>query len=124
MVWSIISSKRRKTLSKDASESRLNEVNLLVAWTLVVFYNFVGIADIYSTLLGVHSGVAEEVNPVLRAAMDNIGHGWVAAKLLLQGVISFMVLWFPHRVVLGIFIAAIIFNVGIVINNLQIVYGF
>lgn len=124
MVWSIISPKRRRALSSDALESRSDEGNQLVAWLAVIVYAFVGAADIYSTLLGVHSGVAEEINPVLRAAMDHIGLGWVAAKLLLQGVISFMVLWFPHRIVLGIFIVAIAFNIGVVVNNLHIVHGF
>ena len=55
-----------------------------------------------------------------RAAMDNFGHGWIGAKLFLQAVITVMVLWFPHRVVLAIFTAAILFNAGIVYRNFQI----
>ena len=121
MVWSIISAKRRRRLIDEASRSRRNKIAGLVAIAAVVVYNFVGLADIVSTILGVHSGAGEEVNPVLRAAMANMGPGWVAAKLALQGVISFMVLWFPHRVVLAIFVVAIMVNAWVVYNNFVVV---
>lgn len=122
MVWSILSPKRRRDLSRDARLSRSDESNLVVAWCAVIVYNLVGVSDIVSTVLGLARG-AEEINPLLRLAMDNLGPGWIAAKLLLQGVISFMVLWFPHRIVLGIFIAAIAFNAWVVYGNFSIVYG-
>ena len=123
MVWSIVSSKRRRDLARDASLSRADATNLLVAAIAVAVYNVVGVADIVSTAIGVGSGAAEEANPIIRAAMTHFGPGWIAAKLLLQGVISGMVFWFPHRIVLAIFIVAIGFNAAIVVNNFRIVFG-
>ncbi|MBI1366173.1 MAG: hypothetical protein GC153_09500 [Alphaproteobacteria bacterium] len=120
MVWSIISAKRRRRLIDEAHHSRKNRLAGLIAAIAVVIYNIVGVADIVSTILSVHSGAGEEVNPVLRAAMANLGLGWIIAKLALQGVISFMVLWFPHRIVLAIFIAAIAVNAWVVYNNFLI----
>lgn len=120
MVWSFVSAKRRKRLIADAARSRAEPLSVKIAWIAVLVYNCIGLIDIYSTWLGVESGAGEEINPLIRAAMDTLGPGWIAAKLALQGVISFMVLWFPHRVVLGIFIAAISFNAGIVYQNLVI----
>lgn len=124
MVWSIVSAKRRRALAREASESRRDRTNLVVALIAIAVYNVVGVADIISTAAGVAGGTAEEANPVIRAAMDHFGPGWIAAKLLLQGLISAMVLWFPHRIVLAIFIVAIGVNAAIVLNNFRIVYGF
>ncbi len=120
MVWSIVSAKRRRKLIAEASRSRAEPHAVKIGWIAVILYNCIGLIDIYSTSLGVASGAGEEINPLIRAAMDALGFGWIAAKLALQAVISFMVLWFPHRIVLGIFIAAISFNAGIVYQNLVI----
>ncbi len=75
-----------------------------------------------STNLSIGAGLGEEANPVMRLAMDMLGSGWVGAKLFLQGVISFMVLWFPHPIVLGVFFIAIISNILIVANNFAIYF--
>ena len=120
MVWSIVSPKRRRRLVEQASRSRQDRLAGRIALFAVVVYNIVGLSDIASTLLSIHAGAGEEANPVLRAAMAGLGPGWIAAKLALQGVISFMVLWFPHRIVLAIFIAAITFNTLVVYNNLVV----
>ncbi len=120
MVWSLASAKRRQKLSEDAERSRASAVARTLAWIAVIVYNIVGLTDIVSTVLAVESGAGTEANPILRAVMENIGEGWILAKLALQGVISFMVLWFPHWIVLSFFSAAILGNAWIVYNNFLI----
>ena len=71
-------------------------------------------------MLALESGAGTEANPFLRMLMENIGDGWVIAKLLLQGVISWMVLWFPHWIVLTMFSLATFGNGLVVYSNLQI----
>lgn len=100
--------------------SRANDVLRLVALCLVVFYNVVGLLDIFSTVLAIETGVAEEANPLMRYLMEEIGVGWVAVKLTLQFMISAMVLWFPHRYVLLLFAATVAGNSIIVANNFLI----
>lgn len=114
---------RRATLSAQASVSRSESVNRIAAVLLVVVYNVVGALDIASTHLSVSAGIAEEINPIMRAGMDHLGLGWIAAKLFLQGVICGMVLWFPHRFVLSFFALAIAFNGGVVYNNFSIFFS-
>lgn len=120
MVWSIVSTKRRKKLSDDASRSRADRAAVTIAWIATIIYNSIGLLDIASTTIAVTSGAGEEANPFMRAAMASLGPGWIAAKLALQGLISFMVLWFPHRIVLAIFIAAVAINAWIVHRNFEI----
>ena len=120
MVWSILSKKRRKKLAADASRSRANKIAVKIAWGAVIIYNCVGLLDITSTLIAVSNGAGEEANPIMQTAMANLGPGWVGAKLMLQALISFMVLWFPHRIVLAIFISAVTFNAWIVYQNFAI----
>ncbi len=119
VVWSIVSRKRRR-LVDDASRARENVTSLAAAWIAVVAYNIVGFLDVYSTWVGVNSGLAEEVNPLMLLAMEHMGPFWIAAKLFLQLVISAMVFWFPHRIVLTIFIIAVAFNAGVVYGNLRV----
>jgi hypothetical protein len=114
---------RRATLAAQASVSRRERTNRLAAVILVVLYNVVGALDILSTHWSVTAGVAEEINPIMRAGMDHLGYGWIVAKLFLQGIICGMVLWFPHRFVLSFFALAIAFNAGVVYNNFSIFYG-
>ena len=122
MVWSIVSSKRRSKLSQEAAVSRSNNDSVRLGLILVVAYNIIGTLDIVSTNLSIGAGLGEEANPVMRFAMEMLGSGWVGAKLFLQGVISFMVLWFPHPIVLGVFFIAIISNILIVVNNFTIYF--
>lgn len=120
MVWSLVSPKRRRRLVFEAHRSRRNESAAAAAALAVIVYNIVGVLDIVSTTLGLAGGGAQEANPVIRAAMENFGAGWIGAKLLLQAVISAMVLWFPHRIVLVIFAMAIALNLGVVYGNFGI----
>ena len=120
MVWSLGSHTRRRRLGDDAARSRASRWRRRTALIIVVVYNLVGIADIVSTTLAIESGAGEEANPILRLTMEHAGDGWIAAKLALQGVISFMVLWFPHWIVLGFFTLATAGNAWIVYNNFTI----
>ncbi len=122
MVWSLASAKGRSRLIREAARSRLKDGAFICAAGLTVVYNVVGALDIVSTNASIASGAGEEVNPVMRAAMENFGEGWIGAKLFLQAVISAMVLWYPHRIVLGIFTVGIISNAAVVVNNFRIYY--
>lgn len=120
MVWSVLFAKRRARFAEEASKSRADAFGLKAACAAVVVYNLIGLLDIFSTSAGLAAGLGEEANPVIRAAMDHFGPGWIAAKLALQGLITAMVLWFPHRIVLGLFAVAVAFNAGVVWSNLRI----
>ena len=120
MVWSLASAKRRKKLAEDAQSSRSSIWRRRAAWLIVIIYNVVGITDIISTNIAIGSGAGIEANPMLRFAMEQAGDGWMVAKLALQGVISFMVLWFPHWIVISIFTIATAGNALIVYNNFAI----
>jgi len=87
------------------------------------FYAAVGVLDIFSTQAALTLGVGEEANPVMRAAMDQFGPGWAAAKIALQIIISAMVLWYPHRIVMALFFIAISGNALVVGNNFRILFG-
>lgn len=105
---------------REAADARRSKLTCIVAWVAVIAYNIVGLGDIGSTLIGLELGVAEEANPLMRSLMDNIGTGWITAKLLLQGLISFMVIWFPHWIVVSMFVIATFGNALVVFNNLAI----
>lgn len=124
MTSFILSRTRRAALAEDAAIARAGRTNMLIAFAAVMVYNFVGVFDIISTIAAIELGVAEEANPFMRAVMDNYGVAWIAAKLFLQLVISAMVLWFPHRIVLFIFIFAVWTNGFVVLNNFRIALGF
>ncbi len=123
MVWFILSKARRSLLVEDAAAARTGRRNVAFAFGLVALYNLVGVFDIISTIAAIELGVAEEANPLMRYVMDNHGIGWIAAKLVLQLIISAMVLWFPHRIVLFIFAFAVWTNGFIVLNNFRIALG-
>ncbi|MEO0398429.1 MAG: DUF5658 family protein [Pseudomonadota bacterium] len=123
MVTIVLSKKKRRRLIADASASRGNETLRLAAFGLIVFYNLVGVLDIISTTMAISGGKGEEANPFLRYLMDEVGSGWIIAKLVLQSVISMMVLWFPHPYVLALFAPAVAGNAVIVANNFLIAAG-
>jgi len=120
LVFTLTSSKRRQQLGEDARQSRASAWRTGIAWALVVIYNLVGAADIISTVIALDRGAGVEANPFLNALMVHAGDGWILAKLGLQGLISFMVLWFPHWIVLTFFAVATTGNVLIVASNFSI----
>ena len=120
MVWSLATITRRRRLARDAASSRASWARRLAAAVAVIVYNVVGVADIYSTIYALEIGAGTEANPFLRAVMEHAGDGWVLAKLALQVVISVMVLWFPHWIVIGFFTFATAGNALVVYNNLTI----
>lgn len=120
MVWSLASAKRRSNLSRDAKRSRASKWRWRIAIAAVVVYNLVGVFDIISTTIAIETGAGYEANPVIRTLMERVGAGWILAKLALQGVITAMVLYFPHWIVLGFFVTATSWNAMIVHNNFVI----
>lgn len=120
----LLSKARRANLFSDAADARAGRRNIAIAFAAVMVYNFVGVFDIISTIAAIELGVAEEANPLMRAIMDNYGVAWIAAKFTLQIIISAMVLWFPHRFVLIIFMIAVWTNGFIVLNNFRIALGY
>ena len=120
MFWVLSSSKRRRKLTEDAESARASTRNMAAAWGLVVVYNLVGLLDIASTIIAIESGAGREANPIILAMMENIGGYWVVPKLALQGVVSVMVLWFPHWIVLGFFFLSMIGKSAVVYNNFAI----
>ncbi|MEZ5921422.1 MAG: DUF5658 family protein [Parvularculaceae bacterium] len=121
---SFLTATRRARLVEDARAARAEYGNLAIAVVAVIIYNFVGLFDIISTIVAIDMGVAQEANPLMRHVMDQYGAAWIATKLALQFVISGMVLWFPHRIVLTMFIIALSTNAFIVLNNFRIALGF
>lgn len=124
MALLFLTATRRARLVEDARAARAGYGNLAVAVVAVIIYNFVGLFDIISTIVAIDMGVAREANPLMRHVMDQHGAAWIATKLALQFVISGMVLWFPHRIVLTMFIIALTTNAFIVLNNFRIALGF
>ena len=120
MIWSLTSAERRNKLAEDAERSRSSPRLLALAWGGVIAYNIVGLADIVSTIVAIELGAGEEANPFVRMLMDHAGDGWIFAKLFLQMVISAMVLWFPHWIVLSFFLTAVAGNAAVVYSNLLI----
>jgi len=120
LVFSLASSERRKKLSEEARRSRASIWRRRFALLIVIVYNIVGLTDIASTVIALNQGAGVEANPFLATVMTHAGEGWILAKLALQGVITFMVLWFPHWIVLGFFTLATLGNAWVVANNLSI----
>ena len=120
MFWVLSSSKRRRKLNEDAESARAATANMVAAWILVAVYNLVGFLDVASTIIAIESGLGREANPLILAMMENIGGYWVLPKLALQAVVSAMVLWFPHWIVLGFFSLAMIGKSVVVYNNFAI----
>ena len=122
-MFLFFSRRRRQRLIDDAERSRNDDLNRAASICVVIVYNLIGALDIVSTTIAIDLGVAEEANPVVRYVMDHAGPGWIAGKLFMQAVVSLMVLWFPHRLVVAMFSAAVILNGAVVVNNFSIAAG-
>ncbi|MEO1252289.1 MAG: DUF5658 family protein [Pseudomonadota bacterium] len=119
-MLSLVSAEKRRRLASDAAHSRGFWLRRAAAALAVIIYNVVGVSDIYSTIIAIETGAGMEANPFLRAMMEHAGDGWMIGKLMLQALISVMVLWFPHWIVIGFFSVAIGGNAWVVYNNLVI----
>ncbi len=123
MDWYFASKPPRPSLAAQAAEARAGQRNLAIAFAAVLIYNIVGVLDIVSTIAAIELGRATEANPLMRAIMEEHGAGWIGAKLFLQLMITGMVLWFPHRIVIAVFALAVTTNGLIVANNFLIAFG-
>lgn len=111
---------RWRRIAGEARKARAKRPLMIAAIVIAALYNIVGILDVISTLAGMRAAGAVEANPLIRMFMDTLDNGWVVAKLSLQLIVSAMIVWFPHRVVLGMFGAAVALTGWAVFNNLQI----
>jgi len=111
--------RRRRNIVKDASAARADRTSRIAALVVVVLYNFIGVADVLSTIAAIRAG-GQEANPVIRSMMESDMVEWIPAKIALQLLVSAMVLWFPHRIVTGIFAAAVAVNGYFVVNNVRL----
>nr|GGH93325.1 hypothetical protein GCM10011355_04900 [Aquisalinus luteolus] len=88
---------------------------------IAILYNVIGALDVMSTLAGLQMQAGTEANPFLRVLMESLDNGWVLAKLSLQLIASAMILWFPHRLVLGMFSVAVLLTAITVWNNFHVI---
>ena len=119
---SLMTAQRRAKLASSAARSRSRWANRQMALIVLITYNIVGLADIWSTHLAIISGNGMEANPFIRAAMEDLTweKAWITIKLALQFTVTGMVLWFPSRWVIAIFSAVVSVNAAIVISNFMI----
>ncbi len=113
----------RARWSKIATHAKLARQKRELFWIsaiMAVLYNVMGGLDIVSTVAGLQAQLGEEANPFIRLLMDNFSNGWIPAKLILQLLVTAMILWFPHRLVLAIFSMSMMMTGWVVWNNLQI----
>ena len=80
-----------------AREAREDKRAGAYAFWLAVAILIAGVLDVVSTDLALAAGGAREANPVVRALQASLGAFWVVPKLLLHGVLGYMVTWFPNR---------------------------
>ncbi len=107
-------------IGEAARAARAVPSNRIAALVIVLVYNAAGFADVFSTVHGLSMG-AYEANPLVRAFMEVLTHYWVLPKLGSQLLVSAMVLWFPHRVVLAIFSVAVAATAAVVFSNLAVI---
>ena len=111
--------RRRRNIVHDARIARGDAAARITALAIVVIYNLVGLLDVGSTIAAIEAG-GQEANPVIRSLMESEMVAWAPAKIALQLLVSGMVLWFPHRFVVGIFSVAVLVNAGFVANNIRL----
>ncbi len=111
--------RRRRNLVASAREARGDQGGRIAALAVIITYNVIGLLDIASTISAINAG-GVEANPVIRSMMESELVGWVPTKIALQLLVSVMVLWFPHRFVVGIFSVAVLVNGGFVFNNIRL----
>jgi len=119
---SLLTTRRRIQLAEQAERARGKWANRQIALIILIIYNIVGLADIWSTHMAIATGNGAEANPFIRAAMDDLAweKAWITIKLALQFTVTGMVLWFPSRWVIAIFAGVVAINGAIVISNFMI----
>ena len=110
----------RRNLVRYAHLARADDKLFWSAFAIIVVYNIVGLLDILSTglALAVNEN-AQESNPFLSYLMESGDMTWIIIKLLLQALVSFMLIWFPHKTVLLMFVPVVIINALVVLNNIK-----
>lgn len=108
-------------IAHSARKARAHRGLFIASAVIAILYNVIGAVDVMTTIAGIQGQVATESNPFLRLLMNTVNNGWVLTKLGLQLLVSAMILWFPHRMVLGMFTVAMILTGVTVWNNLQII---
>ena len=107
---------RERNVVKWARIARADKRLFRSAIILVITYTLISFADISSTILALTSGNGTEANPFIRGLM-NYGNLWISVKLILHTLICFMILWFPHRMVLAILFPMVALSGAVVLNN-------
>lgn len=118
-MQSYFSTARYKKFNAKAHEERKKTANRVYALSLVLVYNLIGFGDIVSTHLAISSGNGFEANPLMRTVMEQgpVESLWIMVKLLLQVFVSLMIVYNPHKIVLGIFTLITGLFASIVYNN-------
>ncbi len=111
---------RWSRINQFARDARNDRSLFLASAAIAILYNFLGALDIVSTVAGLQAQLGVEANPFIRLMMENFKNGWIPAKLSLQLFVTVMILWFPHRLVLGIFSVSLFLTGFVVWNNLSI----
>lgn len=111
---------RWSRIGEAARRAREVPANRIAALVIAVVYNAAGFADVHSTIQGLSLGAVES-NPVVGSFMEAFATYWVAPKLASQLLVTAMILWFPHRLVLAIFSVAVAATSLVVVNNLRVI---
>ncbi len=111
---------RWSRIAEFAKVARSQRSLFIASAIIAVVYNVLGALDIVSTVAGLQAQMGAEANPFIRLLMENLTSGWIPAKLILQLLVTAMILWFPHRLVLAIFSVSMLMTALVVWNNLNI----
>ena len=82
----------------------------------IIAYVLANILDVVSTKKVLKNG-GEELNPILRSAMDKGGNKWVALKFMLAGIALGIFLYF--NLIWAVWVGAAVFAV-VAVNNFRI----
>ena len=107
-------------IGEAARRARSVPANRLAAIVIVLLYNVAGACDVATTVHALGLGAAE-ANPLVRGFMDLLHAYWVVPKLGSQLLVSAMILFFPHRLVLAVFSVAVLATWAVVFNNYAII---
>ncbi|MBX2855530.1 MAG: hypothetical protein KTR21_11100 [Rhodobacteraceae bacterium] len=105
-----------------AREAREDKRAGAYAFWLAIAILIAGVLDVVSTDLALAAGGAREANPVVRALQATLGGFWVVPKLLLHGVLGYMVTWFPNRPTLVSMTIVCVLVLFAAVNNFSIYF--